>query len=133
MSNLYTSSMPLDRTNAWTAQHAPGPEAQENPSQRIPQPPWEEHEKPPLSKRLVRLYEGITSYYKDKWKDRWKTGKKGAHSRHLWPAPSKRTMEAHIGMKKHESALLTQLRTGKVGFNAFLHSMEGPGRTEPRM
>jgi hypothetical protein len=48
----------------------------------MPQPPWEEHEKPPLSKRLVRLYEGITSYYKDKWKDRWKAGKKGAHSRH---------------------------------------------------
>ena len=35
-------------------------------------------------------------------------------------------MEAHIGMKKHESALLTQLRTGKVGFNAFLHSMRVP-------
>ena len=29
-------------------------------------------------------------------------------------------------MKKHESALLTQLRTGKVGFNAFLHSMRVP-------
>ena len=25
-------SSPLDRTNAWTAQHAPGPDAQENPS-----------------------------------------------------------------------------------------------------
>jgi len=119
-------SSPLDCMNAWTAQLAPGPDAQENPSQGIPQPPWEKHEKPPPSKRLVRLYEGITSYYKDKWKDRWKAGKKGAHSRHLWPAPSRRTMEAHTGMKKHESALLTQLRTGKVGFNAFLHSMRVP-------
>jgi hypothetical protein len=35
-------------------------------------------------------------------------------------------MEAHTGMKKHESALLTQLRTGKVGFNAFLHLMRVP-------
>jgi hypothetical protein len=56
--------------NAWTAQLAPDPDAQENPSQGIPQPLWEKHEKPPPSKRLMRLYEGITSYYKDKWKDR---------------------------------------------------------------
>jgi hypothetical protein len=35
-------------------------------------------------------------------------------------------MEAHTGMKKHESAMLTQLRTGKVGFNAFLHLMRVP-------
>ena len=35
-------------------------------------------------------------------------------------------MKAHIGIKKHESALLTQLRTGKVGFNAFLHLMRVP-------
>ena len=35
-------------------------------------------------------------------------------------------MEAYIDIKKHESALLTQLRIGKVGFNAFLHSMRVP-------
>ena len=56
----------LDCTNTWTAQLAPGPDAQENPSQGIPQPPWEEHEKPSLNKRLTRLYEGINSYYKNK-------------------------------------------------------------------
>jgi hypothetical protein len=32
-------------------------------------------------------------------------------------------MDAHNGLKKHESALLTQLRTGKIGFNAFLYEM----------
>ena len=31
-------SSPLDCMNAWTAQLAPGPDAQENPSQGIPQP-----------------------------------------------------------------------------------------------
>lgn len=40
-------------------------------------------------------------------------------------------MKAHIGMKKHESALLTQLRTGKIGFNAFLHSMRVPDVRSP--
>jgi hypothetical protein len=31
-------------------------------------------------------------------------------------------MKTHTDIKKYESALLTQLRIGKVGFNAFLHS-----------
>ena len=35
-------------------------------------------------------------------------------------------MEAYIDIKKHESALLTQLRTGKVGFNAFFYSIKVP-------
>jgi len=35
-------------------------------------------------------------------------------------------MEAHIGIKKHESALLTQLCIDKVRFNAFLHSIRVP-------
>jgi hypothetical protein len=35
-------------------------------------------------------------------------------------------MEAHTGMKKHESALLTQLHIGKVGFNAFLYLIKVP-------
>jgi hypothetical protein len=32
-------------------------------------------------------------------------------------------MEAHKGLKKLESSLLTQLRTEKIGFNAFLYEM----------
>ena len=40
-------------------------------------------------------------------------------------------MITHIGLKKHESALLTQLRTGKIGFNAFLHKMRVPEVISP--
>jgi hypothetical protein len=32
-------------------------------------------------------------------------------------------IEAHIGIKKHKSALLTQLYIGKVRFNVFLYLM----------
>jgi hypothetical protein len=40
-------------------------------------------------------------------------------------------MEAYKGLKKHESSLLTQLRTGKIGFNAFLYEMRVPEVLSP--
>ena len=33
-------------------------------------------------------------------------------------------METHIGLKKHESTLLIQLRTDKIDFNVFLYEMK---------
>ena len=57
---------------------------------------------------------------------------KGEHLRQLTLTPSKAVRKLHSGRTKAESALLTQLRTGKIGFNAFLHERKVPGCESPR-
>ncbi len=122
-------SSPADRTNTWADQFTSEPQEAQQTNKNVP--PWEKNQEPRHNKRLSRLYEGLTSHYNERWKDRWKSGKKGAHSRNLWSHPTERTIEAHMGLKKHESALLTQLRTGKIGFNAFLYEMKVPNILSP--
>ena len=68
----------------------------------------------------------------ERWKTRWEQGVKGEHLRQLTPTPSKAVRKLHAGRTKAESALLTQLRTGKIGFNAFLHERRVPGYESPR-
>src|SRR5438105_4116656 len=38
----------------------------------------------------------------------------------------------HKGLRKHESSMLTQIRTGKVGLKAFLHQHWVPGILTPQ-
>jgi hypothetical protein len=38
----------------------------------------------------------------------------------------------HHGLKKHESSVLTQLRTEKIGFRAFLYERRAPDALSPR-
>ena len=62
-----------------------------------------------------------------KWKKRWEQGTKGQHLREIAKEPDGRTHLLHAGRAKAHSALLTQLRTGKIGFNEFLHERRVPG------
>ena len=41
--------------------------------------------------------------------------------------PDEKNRMLHAGRAKAHSALLTQLRTGKIGFNEFLHERRVPG------
>jgi len=43
------------------------------------------------------------------------------------PRFGKDPLDKHIGLLKHESSILIQIRTGKIGFNAFLHRRRVPG------
>jgi hypothetical protein len=42
-----------------------------------------------------------------------------------------RALRRHKGLRKHESATLTQIRTGKIGFRAFLSERRVPGIATP--
>ena len=64
---------------------------------------------------------------KEKWKEAWTTGAKGQHLRELAPEPSPEGRKRHAGRKKAESAILIQLRTGKIGFRSFLYERGVPG------
>lgn len=67
----------------------------------------------------------------NRWKHRWEKGEKGAHSRVLQPRLSGKTLRLHKGMKKHQSAITVQLRTGKIGLRAFLYKMKVPDIDSP--
>lgn len=48
------------------------------------------------------------------------------------PAPSADALKKHLLLRKHESSLLTQIRTGKVGLRAFLFERRVPEVATPR-
>jgi hypothetical protein len=62
-----------------------------------------------------------------KWKERWKRGTKGQHFRGIAEEPDGENCMLHAGKAKAHSALLTQLRTGKISFNEFLQERRVPG------
>ena len=66
------------------------------------------------------------------WKARWAKSLKGRHLFHLTPEPTRATHKLYTGAPKAHNALITQLRTGKIGFNAFLHKRKVPGFDHPR-
>jgi hypothetical protein len=96
-------------------------------------PPWAAQDTP----EQRRINAGYKSYMHDaqkameeegdrKWKERWKRGTKGQHLRRIAEEPDGKNRMLHAGRAKAHSALLTQLRTGKIGFNEFLYERRVP-------
>lgn len=63
---------------------------------------------------------------REEWKKEWVRGTKGQHLRDLEPEPSPTWRKRHDGRTKAQSALLIQLRTGKIGFQDFLYKRKVP-------
>jgi hypothetical protein len=84
-----------------------------------------------LTKSLKATYESLAFHYGRKWRDRWKGEREGAHSKTFLPEPSPSATKPHKGMRKFESELLAQLRTGKIGFKSFLYKMKVLGAESP--
>jgi len=63
----------------------------------------------------------------EKWKKRWQESSKGRELYKLTPEPTQENRHLHAGRTKAHSALLTQLRTGKIGFSNFLYERRVPG------
>lgn len=74
------------------------------------------------------------------WKDRWKDAvdklgrveQLGTGPVKRWVTlvdtpPTKQVLKLHEGLRKAESSLLIQVRTGKIGLNKFLYSRRVPG------
>jgi hypothetical protein len=62
-----------------------------------------------------------------KWKKKWKRETKGQHLRRIAEEPDGKNRTLHAERAKAHSALLTQLRTGKISFNEFLYERKVPG------
>jgi hypothetical protein len=72
------------------------------------------------------------------WQRRWQQHAGEPPDRRRVPAPATRpifsydALKKHKGLRKHESSLLTQIRTGKVGLRAFLFERKVPDIATPR-
>lgn len=74
------------------------------------------------------------------WKARWERLHSKSIAERSWrddepadrPSFNGKALEKHTGLKKHESSLLVQIRTGKIGLRAFLFDRKVPEINTPR-
>jgi len=89
------------------------------------------HNRPPI-RFLSAIYPSFKKRVKTEWEDRWTRSNKGRNLHRLSPAPSPATRMLFTRLPKAESTLAVQLRTGKIGFNAFLYERQVPSVPSPR-
>jgi hypothetical protein len=71
------------------------------------------------------------------WVSRWQAVKAAERPRHGHGEPAdtpdftSRALRKHDSLRKHESAALVQIRTGKIGLNAFLFDCRVPDIMSP--
>jgi hypothetical protein len=78
-----------------------------------------------FNKASVRYLSAVFSLFKSaskkSWDSRWNGGKKERYIYRLISQPTLETRTLYADLPKGQSAVLAQLRTGKIEFNAFLH------------
>ena len=71
-------------------------------------------------------------FVKKAWEDEWTSEKRGRDLRILTPSPSPHTLRSHTQIRKGYSAIITQMRTGKIGLRHLLCLRKVPGFIDPR-
>ncbi|KAF4442705.1 reverse transcriptase [Fusarium austroafricanum] len=66
------------------------------------------------------------------WETSWASETRGRASFRHTPRPSRKVLDLHEGLHKRHSALLTQLRTEKIGLKDFLYNQKVSGITNNR-
>jgi ribonuclease HI len=66
-----------------------------------------------------------------KWARDWATETRGRKSYEYNTIPGRKALAPHKEASKSLSSIITQLRTGKIGLNAYLHSRKVPGIQSP--
>ena len=101
------------------------PEIIENPTSKDARLAGEE--RTTLSNAIWKEYKkALEAFYASKWKDRWERSKKGRAIALYHPQPTKKALQLYKGRTKPFCSILVQLRTGKIGLNAFLKRARVP-------
>ena len=79
-----------------------------------------------------RYIKSIEAYYAIKWRKRWLKSDKGRVIAGYRPYPSIQALKLYQGRTKAFSSALIQLRTEKIGLNAFLYGMKVPDIVSPQ-
>jgi hypothetical protein len=58
------------------------------------------------------------------WGDEWQNGLHGREYYLYAPTPHRKYFDTHGSLKKALSAVITQMRTGKIGLNSYLHGIK---------
>jgi hypothetical protein len=82
-------------------------------------------------KLLKTIKKAIDKAYCKQWQTRWETSTKGHHSRRLQPKLTEKVIRNHDELRRPQSSLVIQLRTGKIGFRSFLCQRKVPGFEDP--
>jgi ribonuclease HI len=69
------------------------------------------------AKRVIN--EGL----QDDWETIWKQGKHGRFLHSLDAGPNRKVLKMHQNLARPISSIITQMRTGKIGLRAYLHSI----------
>jgi hypothetical protein len=77
--------------------------------------------------RWRRYKKALGTFYASKWKDRWEKSDKGRAIATYYSQPTAEALELYRGRTKPFSSILVQLRTEKIGLNAFLKNARVPG------
>src|SRR5207248_589524 len=62
----------------------------------------------------------LNTMLQEAWKTAWKDETRGRTLHRLTPTPTRKVLNIHNALDKALSAIITQLRTGKIGFRQFL-------------
>lgn len=65
------------------------------------------------------------------WRTDWTRETKGRNTYKHTPNPRAKVLEFHREVSKRLSSIIIQLRTGKIGLNAYLYSRKVPGIDSP--
>ena len=68
----------------------------------------------------------------ERWKERWSRDEKGRDIHFLAPEPNARVLKLYKDLPKATTSIYIQLRSRKIGLQAFLHRQRVPDITSPR-
>jgi hypothetical protein len=120
MEDLITKSCARIQTKLRMRGGRPKPTEGERKSQ------WAEHWLKPEGEVEVTAQQALLF----RWKKRWATGKPGWGFLGVGP-PSRKAVKLHAKLRKAESSIITQIRTGRIGLAAFLNKAKVPGFPSP--
>ena len=98
------------RATGWTSEGRPGSQAPTPPAMRV---------------LISAAKQQIQARSKIRWSEIWEDDAHGRHLRSQHQAePNKKTLDKYRDLKAWQASIVAQLRTGKLGLNDYLHSID---------